>query len=73
MRISNVMCDSCEKDISSTSNCEDYRLHLEVESLPKNSPMVTLMGIPRPLDRDYHFCDMDCLSRWATSRHFDLK
>lgn len=69
MRQTTVTCDApgCGKDLTATGNCDDYRIAVGVERLPARSDIVTAMHVPRPLDREYHFCDFACLYKWAVS------
>lgn len=66
MRHEQVTCDGCGRDLTSTSNCVDYRLALTVEGVPSSGRIATLMHIEPPLNRDYHFFRVDCLKTWMT-------
>ena len=66
MQIIQVSCDGCARDLSSTGNCQDYRLVLKSESLPQRSSFVTLMAISPPIGRPHHFCSLRCLDRWRS-------
>jgi hypothetical protein len=68
MKKETVTCDSCEKDISTTSNCEGWRLKLSNDKIPPRGPTVTLMAAWPPLDGDKYFCGSKCLSAWVSKR-----
>ncbi len=66
-----IVCDKCGKDLSYTSNCEDY--YLVVNSCSKSpwyhqqgmrGGAVTSMAISPPIDRPHYFCDLRCLEEW---------
>lgn len=59
-----VKCDGCGADITTTGNCEDWRLGLHNEVLPLRGNTATLMGIPPPIPRSLHFCGVPCLAGW---------
>lgn len=70
-----ITCDSCERDLTYTGNCEDYRLILSYESkLPwyyehgETCGAVTDMGILPPINRKHVFCDMGCLEKWMDKK-----
>lgn len=67
-----IKCDSCSMDLSSTTNCVDYRLSLVNDSLPSRSNVVTSMMIYPPIDRDAHFCGINCLKKWLSSKYPDV-
>lgn len=65
------ICDACNGDLTSTTNCEEYRLVLASESLPPHyvvqglsGGFVTDMAAYRPINRTHHFCDLGCLASW---------
>lgn len=60
-----VICDVCGKDITTTGNCEDYRIAISVERIPSRGPAVTLIAIDPPLDEPLHFCSRDCWRIWS--------
>ncbi len=68
MQKSEVICDGCDKDISSTGNCEGYRIVLANERKPSRGGAVTLMAVQPPLERSYHFCGVNCLGVWAAEQ-----
>lgn len=68
MKDETIKCDRCLKDITSTKNCIDYRLHLnsQKKTIPRGA--ATLMYISDPLENEAHFCDMYCLKQWCTEK-----
>ena len=70
MRTTTVVCDGCGADRTSTGNCEDYRLALVVESLPRHSHTVTAMAVTPDIDRDHHFCGINCLVTWLRQKGY---
>lgn len=71
-KISPVICDGCEADITTTGNGEDYRLVLGTESpMPwfvaqgERYGCMTSMAIRPALSETKHFCNsLDCLKAW---------
>ena len=62
MRDVKVTCDACGRDITSTWNCEGYRLVLRTESKSGcDDGIVTAMACPPEISRSYHFCGLHCL------------
>lgn len=59
-----VKCDNCKRDISTSTNSEDWRLALINQAIPSRSEVVTDMMMSPPLYRDYHFCGLHCLKEW---------
>src|SRR3954467_12595526 len=66
-----ILCDGCEKDITTTRNSVDYRIHLESQDKTRwyvtegfDGGAVTSMHISNPLPRDKHFCRFTCLAIW---------
>lgn len=73
--LSPIICNACGKDVTSTGNCEDWRLALTAQAkLPwyvaegLGGGMVTTMAIPKPLNGTKHFCDLGCLEKWIGNR-----
>ncbi len=65
MKNSKVTCDSCGRDLTTTTNCEGYRLSLKVETIPSKGGAVTLLGIYPPILNDVDFCGIKCLKEWT--------
>lgn len=62
-----ITCDNCEKDLSTTNNCTDYRLVLRDESIPPKSGFVTLVArYPSLRDGQKDFCGIGCLRVWIS-------
>lgn len=64
-----IRCDGCDADITTTSNCEDYRLALINESIPAREGPVTLMGKRPLLDGNCYFCSLPCFFQWLWHRY----
>lgn len=60
-----INCDFCESDLSITSNAVDYKLVLKNELIPSEAEAVTLKMVHPILERNKHFCGIDCLKRWV--------
>ena len=69
MEARKVTCDGCEKDLTYTGNCEDWRLVLANQAIPQppGDGFVTLMAAYPPVDRTHHFCDLACLKAWLAA------
>lgn len=59
-----ITCDHCGADLTQTTNCEGYRLHLGNELIPSVGSVVTLLSVERALDEDAYFCGLICLREW---------
>ena len=57
-------CDSCGKDISDGSDAE-HRLVLSEDHIWRETLTATLS---RLIDREHHFCRMECLDQWISKR-----
>lgn len=74
MRVTKVTCDGCGHDLTITSNMVDYRLLLTSENKPGHEAgAYTAMGLYPPIDRDYHFCRIQCLDYWRDRERFRRK
>ncbi len=62
-----ITCDYCDQDITYTSNCVDYRLHLGNERKGVRNPNlpVTQMHIYPIIKQSVYFCGLGCLKGWA--------
>jgi len=61
-----ITCDNCNKDLTYTGNCVDYRLKLMDENIPTQSTCVTTrMLYPSLKNGSKHFCGMGCLKVWV--------
>jgi hypothetical protein len=64
-KIVKVTCDGCGRDLTTRTNCVDYRLVLASEDKPGHGAGVyTAMMIYPPVERSYYFCGLGCLDRW---------
>ena len=67
-----IICDGCSRDITTTANCEDYRLVLSSESKQGyGGGSYTMMAISPPVDRTFYFCDLPCLDQWRSRAHHE--
>ncbi|WP_027578518.1 hypothetical protein [Bradyrhizobium sp. Ai1a-2] len=73
MKTIEIKCDGCGADITSTGNCFDYRLALVVETRAVQGPSVTAMAVSLPLDRDHHYCGINCLDQWRDRKRYEAK
>ncbi len=67
MKITTVTCDTCQRDISSTNNVQEYRILLRDESMPHQGRhgTVTDMNPTEWIGNDRHFCSGKCLREWV--------
>ena len=68
MEVAKITCDQCGKDLTSTGNCEDWRLALINQPIPHKGPTATSMAIPPILDGAKHFCGLGCLASWVVKK-----
>ena len=73
MKTTEIKCDGCGGDLTSTGNMVDYRLALNVESKPLRGNFATAMSISPPLERDHHFCGVQCLDHWRDRERLYVK
>lgn len=59
-----ITCDACGNDLTSSANCVDYRLALVNERIPSAGGFVTAMCAYPAIERDVHFCNVNCLREW---------
>jgi len=60
-----ILCDHCKRDLTTTGNSMDYRLLLKSEEISAPSGPVTDMWIEPAISRDHHFCNLKCLKEWV--------
>lgn len=65
--IHKVTCDGCERDLTTTGNCEGHRLVLRSEPISVRSGPLAAVVFVRPLDQTHHFCGLACLWKWAAN------
>lgn len=73
-----VTCDACEADLTTTTNCVDYRLELSNVPIRPHDGAVTLANVYPHIEKNAAFCGLGCLSNWLkkqragwiATRHF---
>ena len=64
------ICDNCEKDLTTVNNgYDEYRITLGCQSIHNISNARFAMVQFPPLDRSYHFCNINCLNKWLADKH----
>lgn len=70
MKTIKITCDSCNRDLTFTSNSVDYCLHLADKRIESYDGAVTDMMIFPSLKREgYHFCGVGCLKKWVNDEN----
>ncbi len=71
-KVTTVTCDRCDRDITYTGNCIDYRVTLINEAIPRNPKhnSFTLMQIYPYLENNVYFCNTRCLKDWVMNNIF---
>lgn len=66
MRQTLLQCDGCQADLLVSTNTINDFLQLTREQRPKPTFGRGYAGgmFQKLIDRDYHFCDLDCLETW---------
>lgn len=64
-RVTTVTCDHCEADLTTTSNCDDFRIVVKSERIPSAGGVVTAMHIEPDYSSPKYFCGNRCFSEWA--------
>ena len=64
MRTEKTVCDACDRDLTATGNCADWRLALVNQPIPSLGGVVTDMMVYPAIERDRHFCGIRCLKTW---------
>lgn len=69
MREERVLCDGCGNDLTMRSRSSPYRLALvldfkQADPEADNLPLAEYVPL---IDRDHHFCCLDCVDRWRNS------
>ncbi len=62
-------CDACKKDLTFTQSAREYRLALTAQpmiAMPGTAPDRASAKAPL-LEEPLHFCNVDCLKKWATA------
>lgn len=65
---SQVTCDGCEADITSTYNDGDTRLVLAAEYMQLSGNTSTAISPRREIYRPHHFCGLRCMRDWVTAK-----
>jgi len=66
MRIDKVTCNQCDRDLTETTNCIDYRILLGNEKIPSTPGFVTAMAKHAHIEQGTcHFCNVSCLKKWV--------
>lgn len=68
-KITEITCDGCGNDLTTTSNREDYRLALLNESVLSGGGAVTAMGAYPAIEQNAYFCGVDCLRVWLNKKY----
>jgi hypothetical protein len=67
MKAVKVTCDQCKKDLTTTGNCEGYRIALSSEPIPSCGGAVTAVAAHADFPQPLHFCGYKCFEQWAKS------
>ncbi len=59
-----IMCDSCNRDLTSCEQIMDFRLNVKCERIPMVSGIVIDVMIYPPIDRELNFCGIGCLNKY---------
>lgn len=62
--MNNILCDNCKKELNYSFGIAKYRLNLSCNHLPHDGGHVIDVFIYPTLDRDFHFCGLECLKNW---------
>lgn len=62
-----ILCDFCDRDITSTEAMPGFRLHLRAEALPHVGFVYTVLVRP-PIRTEKYFCGLSCLGDWLKER-----
>ena len=65
MLVRTYICDGCGRDVSDGRDDVRHRLVLSADyMLPSD---INARSLPRLLDRDHHFCGMQCLDQFMVN------
>jgi hypothetical protein len=71
MRKTEITCDGCGADITTTGNSVDYGLVLASEAKPHSGRgFCTDVMICPPIKCAHYFCRLACLDRWTDRRRY---
>ena len=68
MKDNTIKCDGCGSDLTYATNSVDYLLELRCLNKSFRVGAVTDMMICPPIDKDAHFCDIGCLTKWLVAK-----
>jgi len=68
MRIIQINCDTCGRDLTLTGNSIDYRIVIHSERIPAAEGPVTDMMIHPAVPQPLHFCHIPCLKKWIAAQ-----
>lgn len=60
-----ITCDTCERDLTTSSNSINYRVLLKSERIPSEGGIVTDMMAYPPIASSLHFCHVKCLKEYV--------
>lgn len=63
-----ILCDGCNEDITSTEARPAFRLHLSAEPLPHVSGGIYAVKVYPPIKEDKYFCGISCLKTWLANK-----
>jgi len=58
-----IICDTCDKDITTCEGGLDYRLYLLAQKVPNRSNIQLDLCVRPPIDDDMYFCSLRCLEK----------
>lgn len=61
-------CDCCHDDLNLSSGITKFRLTLSSVQCPHDNTPTMDMYIYPPIERNYHFCNLACLSKWLEKK-----
>lgn len=67
-----IICDACERDITTSGNSIDWRLALINESIPSRGGFVSDMMIYPAIEKNAYFCGLPCFLDWI-KREYNLQ
>ncbi len=59
-----ILCDNCERDLSSSGNSIDYRIALLNQGIPSRGGFVTDVMLYPHLEHDRYFCGVRCMRKF---------
>lgn len=72
MKIVQIKCDACDRDLTDAGAMPTYRLELAPAAVRNSGGIMYGVAVYPPIDRAYHFCGLSCLDLWRDrERHKD--